>query len=43
MFPETLTVGSRWQERILKRLKRLKDRDLRRDIEIMLELEIGDG
>jgi len=43
VFPETLTVGSRWQERILKRLKRLKDRDLRRDIEIMLELEIGDG
>ncbi|KKN76722.1 hypothetical protein LCGC14_0366930 [marine sediment metagenome] len=43
VFPETLIVGSRWQERILKRLKRLKDQGLRRDIETMLELEVGDG
>ena len=41
VFPEELMVGTRWQERILKRLKRLRDRDLRRDIETMLELEAG--
>lgn len=41
VFPETLTVGSRWQERILRQLKRLRDQGLRRDIETMLELEVG--
>ena len=41
VFPYELTLGKRWEERIVARLRRLQDRELRRDIETMLELEVG--
>jgi len=41
LFRKEVTLGKRWEERIVARLRRLKDRELRRDIEVMLELEAG--
>ncbi len=43
IFRKEVTLGKRWEERIVARLRRLQDRELRRDIEVMLELEVGDG
>jgi DNA-binding transcriptional regulator YdaS (Cro superfamily) len=42
VFPYELTLGKRWEERIVARLRRLKDRELLKDIETMLELETGE-
>lgn len=41
VFPYELTLGTHWEERIVARLRRLQDRDLLKDIETMLDLEVG--
>ena len=41
MFPYELTLGTHWEERIVGKLRRLQDRDLLKDIETMLDLEVG--
>lgn len=38
VFPYELTLGKRWEERIVAKLRRLRDRELLKDIETMLDL-----
>lgn len=38
VFPYELTLGKRWEERIVAKLRRLQDRELLKDIENMLDL-----
>ena len=41
VVPYEVVLGKRWEERVVAKLRRLRDRDLLKDIETMLDLEVG--